>query len=79
MRKADLVTATILLILAAIVVWDSYELGIAWGVGGPGSGFFPFWMGLIMIGCCLGIIAQAVRRHDGKPFIARASIGSGAR
>ncbi|HEX7127244.1 MAG TPA: tripartite tricarboxylate transporter TctB family protein [Thermodesulfobacteriota bacterium] len=74
MRKADLVTATILLILAAVVVWDSYELGIAWGPGGPGSGFFPFWMGLIMIGCCLGIIAQALRRPEGKPFIAREGI-----
>ncbi|HEY8369946.1 MAG TPA: tripartite tricarboxylate transporter TctB family protein [Thermodesulfobacteriota bacterium] len=74
MRKADLVTAIVLLILAAVVVWDSYELGIGWGPGGPGSGFFPFWMGLIMIGCCLGIIGQARRRPDGKPFIPRKGI-----
>lgn len=74
MRKADLVTAAILLALAAIVVWESYNLGIGWGSSGPGSGFFPFWMGLIMITCCLGIIVQALRRPATKPFIARESI-----
>ncbi len=69
MRKADLVTAAILLALAAIVVWESYNLGIGWGSSGPGSGFFPFWMGVIMMAACLAIIVQAVRRADAKPFI----------
>lgn len=74
MRKADLTTATILVVLAAIVVWDSYNLGIGWGTGGPGSGFFPFWMGVIMITCCLAIMVNALRRSTSKPFIRRDSI-----
>jgi putative tricarboxylic transport membrane protein len=75
MRAADIVTAFLLFGLGALVVWDSYRLGIGWGSSGPGSGFFPFWMGVILLLCCLGVIAQALRRADRKPFVARAALG----
>jgi hypothetical protein len=75
MRKADLVTALMLIAMGALVVWDALRLGIGWGTDGPQSGFFPFWLAAVMIASCLGIIVQTVWRSDAKPFVARAALG----
>ncbi len=76
MRTADLVTAAALVALGALVVWDSLRLGIGWGTDGPKSGFFPFWLAVIMIVACLGIIGRALRRAERKPFVSRESLAS---
>jgi putative tricarboxylic transport membrane protein len=74
-RTADLVTASVLMLVGAIVVFDSLRLGIGWGSDGPKSGFFPFWLGVILLGTCVAIVIQAVRRAERKPFITREQIG----
>jgi len=75
MRAADLTTAAVLIAGGLLVLWDALRLGIGWGSDGPKSGFFPFWLAVIMIGACLGIVVQAWQRADGKPFIPREAIG----
>ncbi|HET8575817.1 MAG TPA: tripartite tricarboxylate transporter TctB family protein [Methylomirabilota bacterium] len=74
MRAADLTTAVVLMAGGALVIWDSLRLGIGWGTDGPRSGFFPFWLAVILIGCCLGIMAQALIRASRKPFMERAAL-----
>jgi putative tricarboxylic transport membrane protein len=69
MRAADLVTATLLLCLAGLVVWDSLRLGAGWGPSGPRSGFFPFWLGSTMAVCCAAIVARSLFRPDPRPFV----------
>lgn len=69
MRAADLTTAAVLIAGGLLVIWDAFRLGIGWGTDGPKSGFFPFWLGVAMIGACLVIAAQAIRRAGGTPFI----------
>jgi putative tricarboxylic transport membrane protein len=69
MRAADLTTAAVLIAGGLIVIWDSLRIGIGWGTDGPKSGFFPFWLGLIMVGACLVIAAKAYRRVDRTPFV----------
>lgn len=32
-----------------ITIWGSMSVGIGWGAEGPKSGFFPFWVGLIIV------------------------------
>lgn len=76
MRTADIVTAAILIALGILVVWDSLRLGIGWGTDGPKSGFFPFWLSVILIATCAGIIGRALVRADRKPFITRGSLAS---
>ena len=71
MRAADLTTALILIAGGALVIWDSLRVGIGWGTDGPKSGFFPFWLGLIMIVACLAIMARALRDKRGRPFVTR--------
>lgn len=74
MRTADLTTAVVLLAGGILVLWDSLRLGIGWGTDGPKSGFFPFWLAVMLIGCCLGIVAQALRRGDRLPFVTREAL-----
>ena len=74
MRVADLVTATGLFVLGAIVMFDALRLGIGWGTDGPKSGFFPFWLALIMMAALAGITVQTVRRSVTAPFVTRAQL-----
>jgi putative tricarboxylic transport membrane protein len=76
MRTADLITAAVLVAGAAVVIFDSLRLGIGWGTDGPNSGFFPFWLGTIMIVACLLIMGQALRRSTDQPFVRPAQLRS---
>ncbi len=69
MRAADLTTAAVLIAGGLLVIWDALRIGIGWGTDGPKSGFFPFWLGVILVGACVVIAAKAFRRADRAPFI----------
>lgn len=71
MRVADLITASVLMLLGGVVVYDAARLGFGWGTDGPKSGFFPFWLGVILMAMCAAILVQAVRRPASRPFIRR--------
>jgi putative tricarboxylic transport membrane protein len=71
MRAADLVTALVLAGLGGVVIFDALRLGIGWGTDGPKSGFFPFWLAVIMVGTCLVIAAQALRTARERIFVRR--------
>jgi hypothetical protein len=71
MRTADLTTALILMAGGVLVIWDSLRLGIGWGTDGPESGFFPFWLAVLLIVSCAAIGLQAWRRASRVPFVTR--------
>jgi putative tricarboxylic transport membrane protein len=75
MRTADLVTALVLMAVGVLVLADALRLGIGWGTDGPRSGFFPFWLAILLLGCCVAIAIQAWRRQSDKPFLSRDSVG----
>ena len=70
-RTADLITAAVLLLIGLVVVGDSLRLGAGWGSDGPKSGFFPFWLGVLLLAVTAGIVVQACRRGAGKVFVTR--------
>lgn len=72
MRTADIVTASVLMLLGGVVLYDAVRLGIGWGTDGPRSGFFPFWLALVMVLTCALILVQAARRPPSRPFASRA-------
>ena len=74
MRVADLVTALLLLAVGVVVIVDTLSLGIGWGVEGPRSGFFPFWLAVLMVAAAALIAVQALRRSTSKPFATRAQL-----
>ena len=75
MRAANIVTASILILLGGLVLADALRLGVGWDSNGPNSGFFPFWLALIMVLSCAVIIAQAARKATGRPFVTREKVG----
>lgn len=71
MRTADLTTALVLMAGGVLVIADSLRLGIGWGTDGPESGFFPFWLAVLLIASCGAIALQAWRRASPVPFVTR--------
>ena len=74
-RVAEVVTAGVLMLLGAIVLMDAVRLGFGWGPDGPRSGFFPFWLALIMIVACVVICVQALANGERKSFVTREQLG----
>ena len=48
MKKADLITGFVLLALSGYVVWESWMMPAS-ATFGPGSGFLPLWLGILMV------------------------------
>lgn len=59
-RSADITVAVIIFIIGAVVVWDSYRSGASWAADGPETGYFPFYIGLILCVASLVNIVNAV-------------------
>lgn len=71
MRAADLITASILVLFGGLVLFDALRLGIGWGSDGPQSGFFPFWLALMMVLSCAVIVTQEARKAVRHSFVTR--------
>jgi len=72
-RTLEIAVAALLFALGALVVFDSYRLGSKWGDDGPQSGYFPFYIGLLICASSAVILAKAVRDRTlaGTPFVYR--------
>src|SRR4029453_3475064 len=77
MKTADLVTAAVLMLVGGVVIFDSLRLGIGWGSDGPRSGFFPFWLAVLMTVTCALIFVQALRRPAAAVFVSCAALRPG--
>ena len=75
MRTADLITALALMLLGGVVIFDAARIGIGWGTDGPKSGFFPFWLAVIMLAACVLILVQSIWRASPAPFVTRKQLG----
>lgn len=60
-RTLEIVVASLLFALGALVVFDSYRLGSKWGDDGPQSGYFPFYIGLLICISSGVILSKAIR------------------
>jgi hypothetical protein len=69
----DAVVAALLFALGAVVVVQARALGATWTSDGPGSGYFPFYVGLILCIAALGIFVQSVfgKARDHGAFVDR--------
>lgn len=68
-RVVDAAASVVFLALAAVVVIEGVRLGAGWDERGPRSGFFPFWLAVVMgFGALTGFF-QALRSRRDTPFI----------
>ncbi len=63
------------MLLGGVVLFDAVRIGIGWGTDGPKSGFFPFWLALILIVTCGIIFLQALLRSSSGSFVKREQLG----
>ena len=59
-RTMEIVVALLFLLLGAVVAFDSYRLGARWAEDGPQSGYFPFYIGLIICISSAVTLSQAL-------------------
>jgi hypothetical protein len=57
----EAVVACVLLLLGLVVVYDSQRIGARWAADGPGAGYFPFYLGIILVISSAGILYQCLR------------------
>ncbi len=58
----EVITAAVLFAVGAVVIYDSQRLGTGWTTDGPQSGYFPFYIGLML---CLSSVVIAFRTLSG--------------
>ena len=59
LKSAEIAVAALFFLLGAIVMYDSFRLGMGWQeVHGPQPGYFPFYVGLII---CASALVNLVR------------------
>ncbi len=65
-RVVEAIVALLLLTLGIVVIVESRRLGAGWTSDGPGSGYFPFYIGLIIAISSVAILIQALVGRNRK-------------
>lgn len=69
-RTMEIAVGAILFVLGMILIIDANRLGTGWGDDGPKSGYFPFYIGLILCFSAAVSVFQAVRaKGAGDDFV----------
>jgi putative tricarboxylic transport membrane protein len=68
MRKAELLWAAVMLVVATIVIRESFQLGFGWQEYGPQAGFAPFWLGVLLLLSTGGVLLRGLYVESGATF-----------
>jgi Tripartite tricarboxylate transporter TctB family len=70
-NTVDAVVAAVLTLIGVVVMFEAKRLGAGWTTDGPGSGYFPFYIGLILCISGVGIIYEALfsKKRDTGAFV----------
>jgi putative tricarboxylic transport membrane protein len=76
-RTMEIVTALLFLVAAVIVIIGSLQIGAGWREDGPGPGFFPFYVAILMgIASVMNLIAALrIGADDNDSFVSRSEFG----
>jgi hypothetical protein len=72
-NHVDAVVAAALIVIGLVVVFEARRLGTGWTSDGPGAGYFPFYIGMILSIAGAGILYQSLlsKSADTGSFIDR--------
>jgi hypothetical protein len=67
----DAIVAVVLIVIGGVDVIEARRLGAEWTSDGPGAGYFPFYIGLILLVCGAAILFQSLkaRKSDDSAFV----------
>ena len=69
----ELVVAALLLAFGVVIAYGSYQLGSGWTSDGPGAGYFPFYVGMLICLAGIGVLAQTLmaKNKNEEAFVDR--------
>jgi Tripartite tricarboxylate transporter TctB family len=67
--------AVAIALIGAVIMFQSWKLGAGWTSDGPGAGYFPFYVALIMTVSGVGILIGALRKRNTSAFVDREQLG----
>ena len=70
-KAVDLAVAAIIFAFGALVAYDSSRIGAKWAEDGPQSGYFPFYIGLII---CIASMVNFVFALRNKAYYGRSFV-----
>ena len=73
MRWMELLVAACFMAVSLLVITDSIRVGNAWGTEGPEPGYFPFYIGCLLLGGAAWVILQTLlawKRDGGEEVFA---------
>lgn len=75
-HTVDAVVAVVIFIAGLVVVFEALRLGAGWTDDGPGSGYFPFYIGLIVCISAVGVFYQSTlsKARDTAGFVNRVQL-----
>src|SRR5262245_35734360 len=63
-RSVELGVAVAIAMFALIVIAGSIQAGVGWGAEGPRAGFFPFYVGLVILAASIINLGAVISRRD---------------
>jgi Tripartite tricarboxylate transporter TctB family len=67
--------AVAIALIGAVIMFQSWKLGAGWTSDGPGAGYFPFYVALIMTVSGVGILIGVLRKRNTLAFVDREQLG----
>jgi putative tricarboxylic transport membrane protein len=58
-RSVEIGVALFMILFGVVVIVGSLQVGIGWGAEGPKSGFFPFYLGALIVAASAANLARA--------------------
>jgi hypothetical protein len=70
-RTVDMLVALFFIAFGSLVAWGSWELGASWASDGPEAGYFPFYLGVIIIITSIAILITGMgnKKAAAKSFV----------
>jgi putative tricarboxylic transport membrane protein len=76
-RTVDAVVAAIMVAVGGVVMWDSARVGASWADDGPQAGYFPFYVGgIILISSLANLVIALAGKGPGGTFVERGQLVS---
>jgi hypothetical protein len=75
-RNAEVGVALIIIALGALIAFDAHRIGARWVADGPQTGYFPFYVALMLIGASAVnlAIALAMKPEANRSFVGRGQL-----
>ena len=73
-RTLEIITSLFFIAIGSVVMWDSQRIGAGWGTEGPQSGYFPFYIGLLMNIASVMNLVVVLRSGAAESFVSRPAL-----